>query len=214
MRILSFLVGASIIFASCGNSGNGNQSFCDTTCKKDTIHFKANDQLNTMVSIGLKNCDADTISWSHDRMDFSRRMSMKDLAKQEVRINPAAMSCVFQDTARVWLSFNDCITGRGFLFKLPFGKGESISQITGAINSFDPKFSIEPDLRAYTDRGSIFVINIKTGEEAIMTFKEQYDIDFDKIHEIVDSVNITSKRIYVELLKNGQEVPLEKSIKL
>ena len=214
MRNLFLPAIIALVFTSCGNSGNGKQSFCDTTCKKDSIHFKANDQFNSIVSIGLKNCDADTISWSHDRMDFSKRMSMKELAKQDVRISQNTMSCVFQDTVRAWLTFNDCFTGRGFLFKLPFGKGEGISQITGAINSFDPKFSIEPDLRAYTDRGSIFVINIKTGEEAMMTFKEQYDIDFDKIHEIVDSVNITSKRIYVELLKNGQEVPLEKSIKL
>jgi hypothetical protein len=201
-------------FASCNNSGTASQSFCDTACVNDSIHFKAGDRFNTMVSMGMKNCNADTIVWSHDRMDFSKRMSMNDLAKQDVRINKAAINCVFQDTVRAWLTFNDCRTGRGFLFKLPFGKSENISQITGAINAFDPKFSIEPDLRAYTDRGSIFVINVKTGEEAMMTFKEQYDIDFNKIHEIVDSVNITSKRIYVELLKNGQEVPIEKAIKL
>ena len=214
MRITFLILFASIVFSSCGNSGSGNQAFCDTACKKDSIYFRANDQFQTMLSIGLKNCNADTISWSHDRLDFSKRMAMKDLAKQDVRINPSAMSCVFQDTSRVWLTFNDCRTGRGYLFKLPFGKGESIAQITGAINSFDPKFSIDPDLRAYTDRGSIFVTNIKTGEETMMTFKEQYDIDFDKIHETVDSVNITKSRIYVELLKKGQEVPLEKSIKL
>jgi hypothetical protein len=213
MKFFFFLVIVAAFSTSCSNSGNSARSFCDTVCKKDSLHFRANDQFNSVLSIGLKNCVADTILWSHDRMDFDKRMSMKDLANQDVRVNEKAMSCVFQDTVQAWLTFNDCITGRGFLFKLPFGKA-GISQITGALNSFDSKFFVEPDLRTYTDRGSIFVINIKSGEQAMMTFKEQYDIDFDKIHETVDSINVTSKRIYVELLKNGQKVPLEKSIKL
>ncbi len=86
--------------------------------------------------------------------------------------------------------------------------------MTGALNSFDPKFSVAPDLRAYTDRGSIYVIDINTGKEAMMTFKETYDIDFDKIHEVVDSVNVTNKRIYVALKKEGKVVPIEKAIEL
>lgn len=213
MKII-YLAAAAIFLASCGNSGDGAQTFCDTACKKDTIRYAANDQFKTSLTIGLKNCVGDTITWSHDRMNFDKRMSMKDLANQDVRVNEKAMSCVFQDTVQAWLTFNDCITGRGFLFKLPFGKGTGISQITGALNSFDPKFSVEPDLRAYTDRGSIFIINIKTGEQAMMTFKEQYDIDFNKIHDVVDSVHVTSKRVYVELIKNGAEVKFEKSINL
>ena len=85
-----------------------------------------------------------------------------------------------EDTIVAWLTFNDCITGRGYLLKLPFPKNGVIGKYTGALNSFDPKFSVAPDLRAYTDRGSIFVINIQTGKEAAMTFKETYEnMDFN-----------------------------------
>ncbi len=167
-----------------------------------------------MVSIGMKDCIADTIVWTHRYMDFNHQMAMKDLAKQDVRIHESAIKCVIQDTVQAWLTFNDCTTGRGFLFKLPFGKQTGISQITGALNDFDPKFSVAENLRAYTDRGSVYVINIETGGQDLMTFGEQYDIDFNNIHEIVDSVNITPTRIYVKLLKNGKEVPLEKAINL
>ncbi|MBA2746167.1 MAG: hypothetical protein H0U44_08085 [Flavisolibacter sp.] len=213
MRIIYLLAAAMMFFTSCNNSGSG-QTFCDTTCRKDSFHFRANNQLNSIVSIGVKDCIADTLMWTHNRMDFSNQMAMKDLAKQDVRLNEQFISCVIQDTVQAWLTFNDCVSGRGFLFKLPFGKKSGISQITGAINDFDPKFSVEEKLRAYTDRGSIFVINIETGAQEMMTFKEQYDIDFNKIHEVVDSVNITSKRIYVKLLNGGKEVPLEKNINL
>ena len=51
-------------------------------------------------------------------------------------------------------------------------------------------------------------------DDAVMTFKEAYDIDFNKIHDVVDSVNITPKRIFAKLLKEGKEVPFEKAIDL
>jgi hypothetical protein len=213
MRNLFIYIVAISFFASCSSNG-GTATFCDTTCKQDSFHFRSNSQYNPIVSIGVRDCMPDTILWTHDRMDFSNQMSMFDLANQDVKIHKDFISCIIQDTVQAWVTFNDCITGRGFLFKLPFGKRDGISKITGAINDFDPKFSVAENLRAYTDRGSIFVINIETGEQAVMTFKEQYDIDFNKIHDVVDSVNVTAKRIYVKLLKQGKEVPLEKEINL
>jgi len=47
-----------------------------------------------------------------------------------------------------------------------------------------------------------------------MTFKEEYKIDFNNIHEVIDSVNISPGRIYVELVKSGKKIPLEKQISL
>ena len=87
--------------------------------------------------------------------------------------------------------------------------------LTGALNSFDPKFSLDPDLRAYTDRGSIYVVNVKTGKQEQMTFKENYkDMDFNDIHKVLDSIHVTKDRIYVKLLKYGQDVPFEKNVSL
>ena len=47
-----------------------------------------------------------------------------------------------------------------------------------------------------------------------MTFKEAYQVDYDKIHETIDSIHVTKDRIYVKLLKEGKEVPLEKKVSL
>jgi hypothetical protein len=215
MHKLFLIASAALLCTACSNNaGTTAKTFCDTTCKSDSFNFKGTDRFASSVSISVKNCAPDSVSWTHGGMETSRRVPFSNLVNQEVRLNPSAIECYIKDTSYAWLSFNDCMTGRGFLFKLPFNKANNITKISGAINRFDPKFSVEKDLRAYTDRGSIFIVDINTGKEAVMTFKETYDIDFNKIHEIVDSVNVTHKNIYVKLLKNGQEVPLQKAIDL
>lgn len=214
MKILFLAFLTCLFFTACNNNGKTSKTFCDTTCKTDSFLFKSEDKFGASVNISVKNCIPDTIAWTHDQLATSTLLPMHDLTGQEVRLNTSAISCIFKDTSYAWLTFNDCITGRGYLFKLPFNKNGAISKITGAINNFDPKFHVQENLRAYTDRGSIFVININSGKEAQMTFKEAYDIDFNKIHEAIDSVNITPKRIYVRLLKQGKEISLEKVIDL
>ena len=216
MHKLFLIAAASLLFTACSNKGSSGtgKTFCDTTCKSDSFNFKGTDRFASSVSISVKGCAPDSISWTHGRMETSRKVPFSNLVNQEVRLNASAIDCFIKDTSYAWLSFNDCITGRGFLFKLPFNKANNITKISGALNSFDPKFAVEKDLRAYTDRGSIFVVDVNTGKEAVMTFKETYDIDFNKIHDVVDSVNVTHKNIYVKLLKGGQEVPLQKAIDL
>jgi hypothetical protein len=211
---LILLLSASIVFIACNNSGKTAKTFCDTTCKTDSFNFKGADRFESRVDISLKNCKPDSITWTHGGMTITRQLPFNDLTNQDVRLNPSAISCVIKDTSYAWLTFNDCITGRGFLVKLPFNKANNINKFTGALNSFDPKFSVEENLRAYTDRGSIYVTDINSGNQEVMTFKETYDIDFNNLHQVVDSINVTHKRIYVQLLKNGKEVPIEKAIDL
>jgi hypothetical protein len=213
MKLL-LLICAPVFFIACNNSGKTAKTFCDTTCKTDSFNYKGADRFESKVDISLKNCKPDSITWTHGGMAITRQLPFNDLTNQDVRLNPAAISCIIKDTSYAWLTFNDCITGRGFLVKLPFNKANNISKFTGALNSFDPKFSLEPDLRAYTDRGSIYVTDINSGNQEVMTFKETYDIDFNALHQVVDSINVTHKRIYVKLLKNGKEVPIEKVIDL
>ena len=86
--------------------------------------------------------------------------------------------------------------------------------MTSAFTKFDPKFSLDPDLVAYTDRGSVFVENIKTSQQATLSFDKQYDIDFNKMHEMVDSVKITKDRIWVQMIREGQKKTYEKKISL
>ena len=214
MKYFVIIAASLALFSSCSNNAPAAKTFCDTACKSDSFNFQGSDKFASSVHISVKNCAPDSISWTHGGQETSRQMPFSNLVDQDIRLNASAIECFIKDTSYAWLSFNDCITGRGFLYKLPFNKANNINKILGAINKFDPKFVVADDLRAYTDRGSIFVVDVNTGEEAMMTFKEYYDIDFNNIHEIVDSVNVTHKNIYVKLLKNGQPVELQKAIDL
>jgi hypothetical protein len=167
------------------------------------------------VSISFDDCEPDSLSWTHGGMTTSIKLPFTDLAQQQLRLNKDKISCVFNGKDHAWLAFNDCLTGRGFLYKLPFNKGVPVDKIKGAINSFDPKFSIEQNLRAYSDRGNIYVVDVTTGKRAVATFGKEYkEMDFNKIHESIDSVNISSTRAYVELKENGQVVKIDKKINL
>ena len=201
---------AAISFTSCNNSAR-SKTFCDTTCGKDNIVLNGDDGSGQSLGVKINNCKPDTISWSNKNV--TRRISFNEYINKDVRMNPSFVKTAFQDSC-VWLSFNDCVTGRGFMMRLPYSKTEPIDKMTAALNSFDKKFSVDDDLRAYTDGGNIYVVNVKTGNKAEMTFKEDYKMDYDNIHSALDSINVTKSRIYVRLLKEGKKVPLEKNISL
>ncbi|MBD0349904.1 MAG: hypothetical protein ICV65_01990, partial [Flavisolibacter sp.] len=162
----------------------------------------------------MKNCAADTITWSHEALPTQRQMQVSTMLERNIRLRPAAMDCYIKDTSYAWLQFNDCATGRGYLLKLPFNKKESISTMKSALTRFDKKFVIPEDLRAYADYSMIYVVDVNTGKKEQMTFQEELKIDFDKLHKTFDSVNVSHNRIYVVLNKDGKKVPLEKSISL
>jgi len=85
---------------------------------------------------------------------------------------------------------------------------------TSGINNIDPKFSVSDNLLVYTDRGNIYVEDIKTGKKAMMTFGEKLDIDYDAIHEHIDTVNITDNRVWVKIKAKEGWKELEKKIVL
>ena len=215
MRSFSLFAFCLALFslASCSNSSDTAQTFCDTACNTDSLHFKGDHKLNPMVSIGLNACKADTLIWTHD-LAGSKLLSLRDDLGQDVYLNKSAIDCFFKDTSYAWLQFNDCKTGRGFLLKLPFSKSEERRKITAALTKFDPKFSIDKDLIVYTDRGSVFVENLETGKQATLSFDKSYKIDFNKLHEMVDSINVTKERIFVQMIREGNKVPYEKKVSL
>ena len=216
MKSIVTIIGCVLLLASCSNNSNQGtaKTFCDTACNTDTLKFEGEHRFNPMVSISQKNCLADTLSWTHDGLPSKRQMQLPTLLNNPVRVNKAAVSCFIIDTSYAWLSFNDCVTGRGYLLKLPFNKKQNINKISSAINSFDKKFVVPDDLRAYADYSTIYVVDINSDKKEQMTFKEQYNIDFNTVHDVIDSVNISRDRIFVLLKKNGQDVPIEKKIKL
>jgi hypothetical protein len=196
-------------------SSSGLPSFCDTVCLKDSIKFdKEDNPLKPYVHISAKNCTGDTLEWSYADLGVARKMNLTDLVGAAVRINKDAISCFIKDTSYAWVSFNDCSNGRGYVLKIPFNKKENIARKSSALNRFDPKFSVAEGLVAYSDRGNIFVEDMTTGKQAMMTFGEKADIDYDAIHESIDTVNITASRVWAKVkLKEGWK-EVEKSIEL
>ena len=60
-----------------------------------------------------------------------------------------------------------------------------------------------------------FILLMATnGKEAQMTFKEEYPIDFNDIHKVIDTISISKSKVFVRLLKDGNPVPFEKQIDL
>ena len=217
MKDLLVIITAVIFFTSCSNNSTKTAStFCDTTCTNDAFQFQGdNPKLKQSLTITMKNCTPDSVSWTYEGLESKRHALFSDYTPQEVRLNKSAIAVAFQDTSSVWISFNDCFTGRGYLVELPYRSGKSTIKTSAALNSFDKKFSVDPDLRAYTDRGNIFVVNVTNGKTAQMTFKENYaDMDFNDIHKTLDTINVTKSRIYVKLIKEGQDVPIEKNVSL
>lgn len=217
MKVLLLPLAAIVMlysFNSCSSS-SGPQSFCDTVCLKDSLKFTApNNPLMPHLYISAKNCAADTISWGYEGMGAERKSGMADMMGDGLRINPDALGCYIKDTSYIWLAFNDCSSGRGYLLKVPFDKKGKIERKSSAVNAFDPKFAVDESLVAYTDRGNIFVEEKATGKKAMMTFGQALEIDYDNFHKTLDSVNITPTRIWIKINIENEWKELEKTIEL
>ena len=201
--------------AACNNSASTAKTFCDTACMKDTIKFiKEEHKLKPYIYISVKDCLPDSVIWSYSGMGINRKLGFADFGGSRFVINKNAMTCYFNDTSYAWLLFNKCENGRGYFAKIPFDKKKSIVRKGSAINNFDPKFSVAQGLVAYTDKGNIFVEEMSTGKKAMMTFGVQTDMDYDAMHEVIDSVNITSGRIWAKVLIGKEWKELEKKISL
>lgn len=209
MRNILWIAIAGLVFTSCNNNSKTGNTFCDTTCVKDSIRF--GNEAGQKLAISINNCNPEAVVWENKLT--KRIIDLNEYLNKSIKMNPSFVGCAFQDSI-TWLSFNDCITGRGYILKLPYSKAEPIGNYRAALNSFDKKFSVDPELRAYTDGGNIYVVNITNGKKAEMTFRENYNMDYDNIHTSIDSVNVSKTRIYVKLIKEGKDVPLEKQVSL
>jgi hypothetical protein len=215
MKFLIPVFALAIFFVSCDNNSSSTKaSFCDTACNNDSIMYTGEHNLKPRVIMSVKNCTGDSITWTHDALPANRQMHMGTLLDNLVRLNKSAVSFFIKDTSYAWVAFNDCITGRGYLLYLPFDKKQTVRKMSSALNSFDKKFVVPDNLRAYADYSTIYVEDINTGKKEQMTFKEEFKINFNNVHEVIDSVNVSSDRIFVQLIKNGEKLPLEKQISL
>jgi hypothetical protein len=207
LRLTLLLSPLVFTFFSCKNSAAVKASFCDTVCMNDSLKYINNDHpLKPYVFISAKNCAGDTLTWGF--------IGQNKNIPFDYKLNKDFTRCIIKDTAFALLVFNTCENGRGYFMKFSFGKKASFKKSTTAINNFDPKFSVADSLLVYTDKGNIFVEDIATGKKALMTFGQPLDIDFDAIHETLDSVNITPNRIWAKVKLDDGWKTLEKNITL
>lgn len=212
-----FLLILSASLLSCGNrSSNGAKLFCDTACMKDTLKFiKEDHELKPYIFISTANCLPDSVIWSYSGMGTNRKLGFSDFGGHLFSLNKNYVSCFFKDTSYAWLLFNDCTNGRGYFAKIPFSKKQSIIRKGSALNHFDPKFAVADGLAAYTDRGNIFVEDMATGKKAMMTFGKMLgEMDYDAMHEFIDSVNISPTHVWAKVLMDKQWKTIEKDITL
>ncbi len=215
MKTLLFLAVMALLFSCSSNSGSAKM-FCDTTCQNDTIKFiKEDHKLKPYIYISAANCLPDSVIWSYSGLGTNRKLSFDDFGGHKFNLNRSFMDVYFHDTSYAWFLFNDCSNGRGYFAKIPFDKSQNIRRKGSALNKFDPKFAVAEGLVVYTDKGNIFVEDMTSGKQAMMTFgKMLADLDYDAMHEFIDSVNITSTRVWARVLIDKNWTPIEKSITL
>lgn len=211
----ALILPALIVFLFSCNDKKESKSFCDGNCNTNEMSFKGDSKFEQSVSLLLKDCVGDTLTWTHGKTINRRKIQLAEFMEKPIKMNKSAISCGFQDTSFLWFSFNDCATGRGYLLKLPYNNNGSILKFSGALNSFDSKFNIDPDMRAYTDRGNLYVVNVASGKDTQMTFKKEYEMDFNDIHKAIDTVSVSKSKMYIKLIdEKGNPKEFEKKIAL
>jgi hypothetical protein len=204
----------ALLFASCGSSkgSDGAKTFCDTAaCMKDTLRFTGSTPEKPYVWITADNCRPGKVLRSYTGMGAELAT---DFGFPDAKLSKDHIRCLFKGNEYVWILFNDCTTGKGYQYKLPFSKTGSIMKRSNGLNGLDPKFSVGENIVAYTDSGNILIEDASTGKTGMMTFGKSIEIDYDVLHESIDSVNITGQRIWAKIKQDGKWVELEKAITL
>ncbi|MBM3412212.1 MAG: hypothetical protein FJY19_02380 [Bacteroidetes bacterium] len=215
MRNTLFFVFLIIVVGSiqsCNWFSSAPPTFCDTSCIKENIRFSGTHADTPYVEISVANCLPDTLSWSYNGLGTKRKIGFAYLIGRTVKINNDFINVQFKGNEYAWILFNDCVTGRGFQLKLPYDKATPFSLKSSGLNPMDPKFAIEAGLIANTDRGNLFVEDAMDGKKAMMTFGERLDIDYDAIHDHIDSVSISRNKLWVRIKIGNEWVVKEKNI--
>ncbi len=215
MKILIIPALALVAWAlgSCGAASK--PTFCDTTCNNDSLKYIHPHPDTPFVYISVKNCEPDTIAWSHKNLATTRKMGFYELVGKNVKMNKGFVDCYFNDTSYAWLRFNDCNTGRGFLVKLPYNKSDKWSIYTSALNKFDPKFYVEDGLIAYYDETFVYAQDLATGKmDRMLMNNTRLEIDHNNVHKTFDTVHITRDRIWARIMINNKFTDKEKKIEM
>lgn len=213
-----FCVATLFFLAACNNASKESKestSFCtDTTCITTPMHFDAKVEGNPFVHITFKDCKIDSIHWEKGGMGVIKDMNFSEFIPNDIKPTQQAFACDIIGTAYAWLRFNDCVTGRGYIVRLPFDKTGTTSKYTSAINNFDPAYKVAEGLVAYYDNTFIYVQDINTGKtaKALITDTGVPNTDFSDVHSLIKSVDITKDHITAKITYEGKESEINKPL--
>lgn len=208
----------AILLISCANNSNSKKqaaAFCaDTTCVQEPLLISEQGNGNPLVIISFKDCKIDSINWEKDGLGVKKAINFSEFVGKEVRISKEKISGEIIEAKFAWIKFNDCTTGRGFIIKLPFDKTGNTSKITSALNSFDPNYKVAEGLVSYYDNTFIYVEDIKTGliAKTLLTDTGVRNIDYDYVHSLIESVDITTSHIKATIIVDGFPKQIDKPL--
>lgn len=218
-KLLALLTVFMLLLASCGSKGkektDTSQGICKADCLKDTIKYGEDGKGKAYVYITTKNCGIDSVFWGTHGMGTVRSA---EFPLPEFKVSENRIRCLINGGNYAYLLLNDCETRKGVVLKmlldeLPEGKKQDFMITSKAINNGNPKFSIADNLVVVCDGGNLLIEDANSGKEATFTFgKKISDIDYNFIHEYIDSVNITITKGWAKVKLDGSWQVVQKDL--
>ncbi|MGJ7032226.1 hypothetical protein [Niabella hirudinis] len=204
----------AVLLASCGGSSEGttetaSSSFCtDSACIKEPLRLGSPTPDKPSVTVSFKDCQIDSILFDNGKAGNAKIGFTEFFQGRKIKPGKALFGYEFAEGQAAWLKFNDCGTGRGYLIKVPVGKGISPMKYFSAVNSFDPKFKVAEGLVSYYDNTFLYVQDVQTGKEAktLLTDTGVKGVDHDNVHSFIDSVNISKDHLYAKIRYEDKDI--------
>lgn len=214
MKKIFGLLAIVVLVASCNSKEAGPATLCDKPCVSDTLNFTLQgNEFEPYVKLIPGNCLVDTVVWSSKVIPSKRKIHLSTILGMIPAIDKSTVKCYIKDTSYAFLLFNDCLTRRGFWLKLSLGQTEEIEKSLSAFNTADPRYSIEEGLICYKANNTFFVQEIMTGKKASVDLPSP-TLEFETMYDVVDSVNVSRGRLFLNLKKGSKTTAFEKSIEL
>jgi len=201
------------VFLSCNNKAPEAEKFCNDACLSDTVRFTGLHSEEPYLAVIPSNCVADTIEWSHKKLETKRKIHLSTFLGNMVYLNKSTIKGYVIDTSFAILVFNDCDTRRGYWLRLPFAKSGSMEKSISALNDIDPRYAVEEGLLCYKSSNTIYVEDIKTRKTEKIIIEEP-KLEFETMYDIIDSVNVTRSRFFIQMKNGSKIIPFEKKINL
>lgn len=214
MKKIFGLLAIIVLAASCNNKEAAPVTLCDKPCVSDTLNFTLQgNEFEPYVKLIPGNCLVDTVVWSSKLIPSKRKIHLSTNLEMIPAIDKSTIKCYIWDTTYAVLLFNDCLTRRGFWLKLPLGRSGKTEQSLSSFNNADPRYKVEEGLICYKSNNTFFVEDFMTGKKASVQLPSP-TLEFETTYDVVDSVNVSRSRFFLNLKEGGKTTSFEKSIEL